>query len=148
MDELVRTSDLILVGTAQETRVAKVIGEGPDDEFPTRIVHTTVAVEEVLGGLASGGCVVVSTDELAFRAPGFEDWREPASRVLLFLTRSQEPTEPDVYVLQTSFQSAYVVVGDELEITALPGDDVTGLNRRIAAMSLPLLRERVRAVQR
>lgn len=149
VNALVRTSDLILIGTAQDTRVAEVIGEGPDDEFPTRIVHTTVAVEEVLRGSDSERCVVVSTDELAFRGPGIEDWRETGRRVLLFLSRSPDPKNPGVYVSAnlTPFQAAYFVVGDELELATGLGFDVYGLNRRIAAMSLPLLRERVRAVQ-
>ena len=149
MNELVRASHLILIGTAQETRVAEVISEGADDEFPTRTLHTTVAVEEVLGTSKPKGCVVVSTDELAFRSPGIQDWREGGRRVLLFLTRSPDPNDPGVHVVAnlTPFQAAYFVVGNELEITVPPGTDVDGLNRRIAAMSLPDLRERVKAVQ-
>jgi hypothetical protein len=149
VNELVRASDLILIGTVEETRVAEVIGEGPEDEFPTRTLHTTVAVEEVLRGSGSGGSIGVATDELAFRAPGLEDWREPGRRVLLFLTPSRESNEPDVYVLANLayFQAAYFAVGEELEMTAPPGTDVTGLSQRIAAMRVPDLRERVRAVR-
>lgn len=150
--ELIRASDLILIGTVQETIVARVIGEGPDDQFPTRILHTTVAVEEELRGAAPKSSVVVSTPELAFQGPGVEDWREPGvedwrqpeRRVLLFLTRSPDPNDPDVYVPANLayLQTTFFAVGDEIEMTV--GGDVNGLSQRIAAMRVPELRERAR----
>jgi hypothetical protein len=145
--ELVRASDLILIGTVDETRVAKEIGEGPEDQFPTRILQTTVAVEELLLGSGSESSVVVATDELAFRGPGIEDWRESGQRVLLFLTGSRDPNEPDVYVPANLayLQTAYFAVGEELDMTV--GGDIEGLSQRIAAMRVPDLRERVRAAR-
>jgi hypothetical protein len=141
--DLTAESDLVVIATVEESRVADVIDKGA--EFPTRTIHTSVAVEEVLKGSSASGGVVVSTHELAFGGPGFEDWRQPGHRVLLFLTSSRET--PDAYVLSNLayYQAAYFVAGEEIDITV--GGDVTGLSERIAAMTLSELREQVQASQ-
>lgn len=143
--QLIRASDLILIGTVEDSVVAEVVGEGPDDAFPTRTLHTTIAVEEELRGAAPDSRIVVRTDELAFRGPGIEDWRQPERRVLLFLTRSSEVDRPGFYVpANLAFlQTAFFARGDEIEMTV--GGDVNGLSQRIAAMRLPELRERARS---
>ena len=141
LNELVTESDLIVLGTVGESRVADVIDGS--SEFPTRPIHTTVAVNEVLKGSTDSEQIVVSTDELGFGGPGVEEWREPGRRVLLFLTSSLE-TE-DVYVPSNLayFQTAYVATGENLEITVAPGADVYRLNHRVAAMTLSEARERI-----
>lgn len=141
--QLARASDLIVVGTVERSRVASEIGEGPDDPFPTRILHTLVAVEEVFKGSEAEETVIVATDELGFQGPGVEDWRERGHRALLFLMYSRE--NPSRYV-PTGFaysQAAYFVEDQQVEMTI--GGDVNGLSERIAAMTLSELREKLRA---
>lgn len=145
LEELVTETDLIIMGTVGESRVAEV--RDKNDEFPTRTVHTTVAVDEVFKGSGTRAEVVVSTLELGFGGPGVEEWREPGRRVLLFLTPSLETVGVYVPSNQAYFQAAYIVRGEDLEITVAPGADVYGLNRRVAAMTVSELREKVEAIE-
>jgi hypothetical protein len=143
--ELTAESDLVVIGEVGESRIADVMDQ--DSEYPTRTIHTTVAVDEMLKGSTVSGGVVVSTQELAFGGPGLEDWRVPGHRVLLFLTPSQETSGVYVPSNLAYFQTAYFTTGEEIEITMPSGSDVTGLSHRIAAMTLSELRDRVEAIK-
>lgn len=145
LEELVTESDLIIMGTVGDSRVAEV--RDKNDEFPTRTVHTTVAVDEVLKSSGSHAEVVVSTQELGFGGPGVDEWREPGRRVILFLTPSLETAGVYVPSNQAYFQAAYIVRGEDLEITVASGADVYGLNRRVAAMTVSELRDKVEAIE-
>lgn len=146
VDELVGKSDLILVGTVMESVVGEVFDD--DAEYPTRIVHTTVAVEEALKGSGSEGDVMVPTDELAF-VGNEDDWREPGYRVLLFLTPSRERDEPFYILSNVNYlQTTYFVDGDEIEPGMESHTDITGLSERVAAMTLPELREFIDAASK
>jgi hypothetical protein len=144
LEELVTESELILVGTVGESRVADVMDKNSD--YPTRIIHTEVVVDEVLKGSVSGE-IIVATQELAFGGPGVEEWRQAGHRVVLFLTQSLEKIGVYVPSNLSYFQAAYSVTGEDLEITVASGADVTRLNHRVAAMPLSELREKVEALQ-
>jgi len=140
VSQIGRASDLVVIGTVTESRVGDVIGEGPEDSFPTRILHTTVTIEEVLRGSSSKE-IVVATDELAYQGPGIEDWRKPEHRVLLFLSESLEGEGAYVPVEFAYPQAVYFISGQRIEMTV--GGDVMGLSERIASLTLPELRDRV-----
>jgi hypothetical protein len=142
--DLAVESTLILIGTVGESRVADVMDR--NSGFPTRTIHTTVAVEEVLKASGSSSEIVVSTQELAYGGPGDEDWRQAGTQVLLFLTPN--PEDPDNYLPSnlSGYQAAYFVRGEDLEITVASGADVTRLNHRVAAMTLSELRDRIEAI--
>jgi hypothetical protein len=143
MDELVRKSDLIVIGTVEESVVGEVSDDDP--ECPTRNVHTTVSVEDALKGSAPEGDVIVPTLELAFNG-NEEDWRVPGHRVLLFLTPSRERDEPFYILSNVNYlQTTYFVDGDEIEPGVEPHTDITGLSERVAKMTVPELREFVDA---
>lgn len=143
LKELITNSDLILIGVVQETATAEVHSEGPGDEFPTRMLHTTVAVEDVLKGSDRDGKVIVPTDELAFRGPDIEDWRKAGHRVLLFLTPSPESPERHILANLNFLQTAYFVRGKEINMTV--GGDIYGLSERIGRMSVEEMKKAVAA---
>jgi len=142
--ELVLESDLIVISTVTGTVVGDTHTEGPEDDFPTRLLHTTVRVEESLKGEAlPDDRLIVRTDELAFVGPGVEDWREPGTRVLLFLTPSREQAGLHILANLNYLQTAYLVSGDD--IRRMVGGDVSQVSQELAAMSTEELREAVRA---
>lgn len=140
---LVRESDLIVIGVVDENRVGEVRGAFPGDEFPTVTLHTTVAAEEILKGSDPDGLVMVPTDELAFKGPGLEDWREPGHRVLLFLDPSRESFEGHILAGLAYVQTVYFVRGQEIDMAV--GGDITGLSERIGMMTVPDVRQAVAA---
>lgn len=78
-----------MIGTVEEPVVGEVQPGFPGDEYPTRIVHTTVTVEEALSDrLTARG------SSCRPRGSGFvgnpEDWRVAGHRVLPFLEPSPE----------------------------------------------------------
>lgn len=139
--QLVGNSDLIVVGTVEDTSVGKVYGDDPTGEFPTRDLHTVVAVDEVLKGASSTREVTVITNELAFSAPNLEDWRQAGTRVVIFLTPSREQQTAGFHILANInyAQTAYFVRGEDVEAAI-----VDPLSKKIAALSLSELRESVR----
>ncbi|HEX2029866.1 MAG TPA: hypothetical protein VHL78_00490 [Actinomycetota bacterium] len=136
LQELVTKSDLIVIGTVEQTVVGKVSNDDPD--APTVHLHTTVTIEETLKGSPPASEVIVHTLELAFKGPGIEDWREAGHRVLLFLTPSTE--SPDRHILSNVnyLQTTYFVDGDHLSKTI--GGDLLGVSDRVAAMTVSELR--------
>jgi hypothetical protein len=132
--ELARHSKLILVGTVTDTRIGKVFDDDP--EYPTRLLHTTLSVEEVLKGSPPSTDPTIVTDELGFSGPTVDEWRNAGTRVLLFLT----PGDKDRYVLANLAypQAAYVLRGEDVVPTTRDP-----LNNRIAAMSLQEVRQEV-----
>jgi len=141
LPELTAKTDLVVVGTIEEVLPPKVI-EAEDPEYPTREIDTVVRVDEVLKGSAPSGVVTIKTLELEFGGPGREEWREPGQRVLLFLSPSREPKTPGVHILANtnSSQTAYVIDGGDIRATV-----ADSLGQRVAALSLPEIREAVRA---
>lgn len=135
--ELVRVSDLIIVGTVREVLPAQPEGEPPEEIYH---VNTVVAVDEVLKGSTGEEAVTVKTLEEAYAGPNGEEWRQQSERVVLFLSPSRET--PGLYIPANVdyYQTAYVIVGEDL-IATLSDDE---LARQIAGLSLPELRERVR----
>lgn len=117
------------------------IEELEDPEYPTRELTTVVRVDDVLKGSVRAQLVAVETLELAFGGPALPDWRKPGTRVLLFLSPSREPETGEVYIpANTNYsQTAYVIKGQD--ITAAVDDP---LSERIAALSLPEVRQAVR----
>lgn len=140
--EIAQASDLVVIGTPTGTRVVDSIGEGPDDPFPTRTLHTSVVIDQVLRGSPPNDTVIVATAELAFQGPGIEDWRTSSRRVLLFLSESRESEGRYIPVEFAFPQAAYFVEGQRIEMTI--GGDVEGLSQRIASMTVPELKGIVR----
>lgn len=139
---LVAESDLIVMGTVEDSFIGKVHDDDPTGQFPSRDLHTVVRVEELLKGSKPGDEITVVTIELAFAGPNLDDWREPGDRVLLFLTRSSET--PGAFILANInyLQTAYSIQGDDVGTTI--GGDTTGLAERISALSLVDLRRAIR----
>jgi hypothetical protein len=138
LKELAAHSELVVVGTVTSSGIGKVFDDDPTGEYPTRLLHTAVGIEESLRGSIASDEVTIVTDELAFAAPNLTDWREPGTRVLLFLTPSTETTGYYVLTNLNNTQTAYFVQGDDLE--AAVGDPLSG---RVAAMSLSEIRREV-----
>jgi hypothetical protein len=134
--ELADNSSLVVVGTVTDTRIGQVFDDDPTGQYPTRLLHTGMSIDEVLKGPTPSGDLTIATDELAFAAPNLDDWRKAGTRVLLFLTPSREGR----YVLANLDypQTAYFVRGEDIE--AAMGDP---LSTRIASMSLSDVRQRV-----
>lgn len=135
--ELVANSELVAVGTVTSSTVGKIFDDDPTGQYPTRLLHTVVSIDEVMRGIAPGEVTVV-TDELAFAAPNLSDWREPGTQVLLFLTQSTETPGYHVLTNLNYTQTAYVVQGDDLEAAV-----ADRLSDRIAEMSLSAVRRKV-----
>lgn len=119
--------------------------EEPEDEtvelYPTRFFDTSVKVEEVLKGEAAADTITVETLEDAYCPP--TEWREPGTRALLLLSRSEEA--PGAYVPMNISQSAYIVRGGDL--VAARRDRFVPLVGRVAGLSLPELRREVEAAK-
>lgn len=135
--ELADRSDLVVVGTVTDSRIGEVFDDDPTGEYPTRMLHTTVRVEEAMKGSSPSADINIRTDELAFADPNVKEWRQPGVRVLLFLTPGTEGR----YLLanRNSLQTSFLVQGEEVEATV--GDP---LSARIAAMNLREIRQEVR----
>lgn len=144
LPELIAKSDLIVIGTVKGSFVGETVNDDP--EYPSRFLHTLVAVDENLKGSALGGLVSVHTNELAFGgAPHSREWRKPGERVLLFLTPSTETAGLHILANRNLHQTAYLIRGEDLEWTARePGYP---LSERIAARSVSELRAAVRGTE-
>jgi len=139
LPQLAAKTDLVIVGTVEDVLPPRVI-EAEDPEYPTRDLDTVVRVDEVFKGSAPSGVVTVTTYELAFGWPGSVEWRESGKRVLLFLSPSRETSGLHILANTNSSQTAYVIDGGDIRATV-----ADSLGQRVAALSLPEIREAVRA---
>jgi hypothetical protein len=137
--ELADESTQILVGTVTDSRIGKIFDDDPTGKYPTRFLHTMVHVDESLKGSTSTSDLTVVTDELGFAAPNLEDWRKAGTRVLLFLTPSEEDERNYVLSNLNYTQTTYFVQGED--VRAAVGDS---LSTQIAAMSLSDVRREVK----
>lgn len=134
--ELRAVSDLIIVGTVEEVLPREAEGDPPEQ---IHHLSTVVSVDEVWKGSIPDSTVTVKTLELAYAGPNAREWRRTGQRVVLLLSPSTET--PGVYIPANVdyYQTAYVVVGDDL----IPAYSDDGLARQLAALSIGELRERM-----
>jgi hypothetical protein len=135
LDQMVATSDLVVMGTVKDVRPGETDAAGTPDQV--QHLNAVVSVDEVLKGSAPDGPIVVKTLEPAYSGPGRAEWRRPGERVLLFLSHSRE--QPGLYIpAAISYdQTAYVIQpGGALRAT-VPDDP---LSARVASLSVPELR--------
>jgi hypothetical protein len=135
--ELAQNSALVLVGTVTQSGIGEVFEDDPTGQYPTRLVHTTVDIDESFKGSPSTEQVTIATDELAFSAPNLQDWRTVETRVLLFLTPSVEGR----YVLANLNypQTAYFVRNEDVEAAIRDP-----LSQSVAAMTVSEIRRKIR----
>lgn len=133
LDELVKESDLVVVGTVTEVLPGEVDAAGTPEA--QEHLNTVVRVEEVLKGAISSDVVTVKTLQLAYARP-YMEWRQPGERVLLFLSPSRET--PELYIIPSHSQSAYILRSSDIVATV-----DQRLSNRVASLSLPELRRAV-----
>jgi hypothetical protein len=139
--ELMAKSELVVTGTVHQVVAGRVIPDEGGGPYPTRYLDTVVAVDEVLKG-SPADTVVVMTLELAFG--GQAEWRKPGEGVLLFLSASTQ--EPGLFILSNdgdgpAYGQAAYMLRDE-DVIAITDDEIA---ERVAALSVPELRERARS---
>lgn len=133
LSEMVRTVDLVVVGSVRTTGPGRVVGP-PGEEVQYR--EMTVDVAESWRGSPPDPTLIVET--LDSQPYGFE-WRVPGEEVLVFLTKGDPRPDGGNYYFPTNSQSVFLVDGEDLRAT-----NNDPFHAHLAEFSKSELRDRVR----
>ena len=128
-EQLVDRSELVVAATVLEVRPADEIVD-IDPEYPTRVVHAVLEVDDVLKGPRARSEATVATIETAYApVPGAPphsslEWRRRGEQIVAFLTPAP-PGFGELYVPTSYSQSFYRLVGNR--VLPLTGGDARGM---------------------
>ena len=128
LDQLVASSELVVAGTVKEVRSGGEIVD-IDPQYPTRFLHTVIAVDEVMKGSTQRGEVTVRTIETAYApTPGDPsgidmEWRKAGTRIVAFLAAS--PSGGSLLVPTSPSQSFYRLRGANVAPLGARPEDAT-----------------------